>query len=459
MWQARVSRRELLEIVVSGKKFAKFKFDEIFSLDAALPLNRDVIMLWDVEPALRVTLPSIIIVDDSERDALFAQINSNPGGPSPLTAYCRVLIESEARIIFKARSNTGERSAIDALVGVSFCEAMIHSGGVLHPLDLSPAICKRTVAFAWCRGLANGLPASALEDIIDNWFESRRLCNGTEHATGMKFTVDSAIPIFRVATALFLGIPADNPILSLCEALIEDNYIDLQRHWRLLSARLSKNVSLEEISESAREERGAYLQFALASLSDSDDWINSALCAFLATRVSPGTFEHLEFLIERGGHNVAMWYCFFVGLEQPRGILGFFGGLGSRVARDITRTERVEERPTADVSLSELRVLARGGLDGMSRRLGHSNEIEVEIMPLLNCSFRFNNKSIRQQEMFEESSSDLTTATSSKLTPLSPSEQIESIIRALEDLGKSLPIKKSDQFKTAPRRVRRPAKL
>lgn len=458
MWQATVSRRELLEVVLSGKKPVRSHFEQEISLEAAYPLNRDVLMVWSEEPNLRPVLPSLVIVGDNERDAIFAQINSNPGGPSPFTAFCRVLMESEVRLFSRVRKNDGDSAVIEGLVGVAFCEAMIHAGGVLHPVDLSPAICKRTVAFAWAKGLANGIPVEALEGLIDNWFEALHLCSGAERAPGMKLAVDSAIPIFMVATSLYFGMPLNDPVGQLCEALIQNDDMALQKQWRILSNRLKKSISLREIEEFAREERGSYLQFALSALADSDDWMSAALCGFLATRVSPGSFEHLEFLMQHGGRRIAMWYSFFAALQQPRGVLGFSGGLGSRVVRDISRTESIKERPTADVSLGELRVLARGGMESMARRLSHSNEIEIEILPLLNCSFRFNIKQMKQHDLFDKNGLEQGPTIQAEPLPQSPIEQINSIIRSLEKLGKNIPDLNENHFKTTPRRARKSSK-
>lgn len=458
MWQATVSRRELLEIVLGGKKPPPTHFERQMSLEAANPLNRNVLMIWNEEPTLRPQFPSLVVVADDERDAIFAQINSNPGGASPFTAFCRVLTESEARLFSRSRKNDSDSVILEALVGVAFCEAIIHSGGALHPVDLSPAICKRTVAFAWAKGLANGVPIEALDLLIENWLEALNLCNGAERAEAMKSAVNSSIPIFTVAKNLCFGMLPMDPIGRLCEALIENNDGELQIHWRVLSSRLNRSISLSEIAESAREERGSYLQLALNTLTNSDDWTDAALCGFLATRVSPGTFEHLEFLMERGSPRVAMWYCFFAALQQPRGVLGFSGGLGSRVVRDISRTESIDMRPTADVSLAELRVLARGGMESMARRLGHSNEIEIEILPTLSCSFRFNIKQARQHELFEKNGGSYVNALQPEPLPQTPVEQIQSIMRALEKLGKSIPDLNDNHFKTTPRRTRKATK-
>ena len=458
MWQATVSRRELLEAVLSSKKPVGIHFEKAILLDADYPLNRDVLMIWSEEPSPRSVLPSLVVVGDNERDAIFAQINSNSGGPSPFTAFCRVLSESEARLFSRVRQSDGDSTVIEGLVGVAFCEAMIHAGGALHPADLSPAICKRTVAFAWAKAVSNGVPVESLELLIDNWFEALHVCNGAERIPGMKLVVASEISIFMVATSLYFGMPLNDPVGQLCEALIQNDDLAMQKQWRILSSRLSASISLREIEESSREERGSYLQLALNTLTESDDWMSAALCGFLATRVSPGSFEHLEFLLQRGGPRVALWYSFFAALQRPRGVLGFSGGLGSRVVRDISRTESIYERPTADVSLAELRVLARGGMESIARRLSHSNEIEIEILPLLNCSFRFNAKQVKQHDLFEKNGSDQGLMPQPELDSLSPIDQINFIIRSLEKLGKNIPDIRENHFKTTPRRTRKSTK-
>jgi len=455
MWLASTNRRELLDILLSGKGLSKISLQDNFHLDELSILDRDANVVWMEEPKLGENLPSLIVIDDVERDSFFAQINSHAGGPSPITAYSRVISSREARLLFSQKKTAGQTAIINGLVGLSYCEAIVHAGGTLTASELNPAICKRTVAYAWAKALANDIPYELLITLVENWFEALRISSGSERVSAMTFAIESATPIFETVIALYFKNSASDPIVSLCEAIIDDDEISLHKSWDRLSTRLEKHISLSEISSLAREDRGAYLQFALRSLELSGDWRDAALCAFLATRISPGTFEHLEFLMNEGGAKTAMWYSFLSALKKPRGELGFAGGLGSRVIRDIFLRESIKERPKADIALSELHVLARGGLESLAKRLGQVNSVEIEVVPLVTCSFRFHSKKSRQAELFDKGDANGAISNKQTLEDEPVKMQIESIIRALEKLQKAIPESSSGQFKTTPRRTRK----
>jgi len=82
------------------------------------------------------------------------------------------------------------------------------------------------------------------------------------------------------------------------------------------------------------------------------------------------------------------------------------GGLGYRVCRDIAKSEEHLAAPSADIAYSELKVFERSGVEGFSKKLGHSGEIEVELVPLVTSSFTYSSRtksSRTDPSLFQES--------------------------------------------------------
>lgn len=435
MWQTLVSRRELVDLILSGQQTVASVVEET-KLFADIPkTERGVLLCWREDPALYDGFPIVAVLQDDERDDFIAAINSTSSAPSPFSAFCRTITASEAALYSQANFNEGSREVLSALAGLSFGEAIAHAGGSIRSTDLTPAICKRTIAYAWAKALSNRVPVEQFEKIIEGWFEALALSSASDRIELMRRTVSSEVSILKIATEIYYGLPHGNLIGELCQALVDGDKRALDRQWSALTSHLPERISLFDIANSTREERGAIFQSALKHLYASDifDELAPAICAFLATQISPASFDHLDFLSTRSDVRLSLWYAFMAALQKPRGVLGFAGGLGSRLIRDLDLRESFKDGPVGDISLSELRVLARAGLEGVSKKLGHSNEIEVEIIPLVTCSFRFQSRQNKQSDFFEnQTSTQLTTPVSAAISPF---EQIQNVIKNLEDVA------------------------
>lgn len=155
---------------------------------------------------------------------------------------------------------------------------------------------------------------------------------------------------------------------------------------------------MAELAKLNREARGSYLQEALRYLEkSSDDENRVAACAFIATRVAPGSLEHLELLSTQRLPGLGLWYVLFASIQSPQQVLAIQNGLGHRVLRDVSAVESLTSRPSADIAFSELKAIERLGPEALSRKLGHANEIEVELVPFVTTSFTYPTKLIRSR--------------------------------------------------------------
>lgn len=439
MWYSIVKRRELLELGQKGKRPPSFFSDLNGALEKYSSEPRTILILWDKNPNLQdSSQPILAAMHRSEINEFLAAVNSIPSGSTPFTAFCRVLSTDDARELSGNQDDEKRNVVIQALVGLSFSESMAHAGGKIQAAELTPAICKRTIAYAWAKALSSYVSADYLERLSDLWLEALSLSGNGDKIDFMQSTIFSLTPIFDIAARICRNNTSLSPIEMLCKALIDQDGVLLSEAWGILIRNFPNPLTLQQVAESTREERGTYFQSMMnASVAGLGEDAN-AIRAFLATQISPGSFDHLQLLSGQANNSLPLWYSFLAALQRPRGLLGFSGGLGSRLYRDLRRKEFFDAPPVGDISLSELRVIAKAGLDGLAKRLGHSNEIEIEIAPLVTCSFRFHGAINRQSVLFPEKEPVQPIPEREIVPALSDYEKIISVIGSLQEISKSI---------------------
>lgn len=434
MWQAHVTKRDLLEHLLSGKSLPATECQKGFEIGEGL--NSDGIMLfWKENPQSSEALPTIAVAQDDKVLDLLAALGASPQIPIPFTAFCRVLSETDFKSIAEASADV-RKTAISGLAGVAIAESLVYSAGSMRIADVNPASCKRTLAFACGKGLI-ACPASSLSRMIDGWLETQSLVNHSSRLDTLQSSSISAIPIITLTARLYFGIPPEEPIEALCSEILEFGEPS-EDIWQEIRSRSPSLPSLRTLASATREERGSFLQESLKLLrgGPTNDF-EVAIRAFMATRIAPGSFEHMSMLTGFPDQRLVLWYGFFAALQRRQVALRGYGGLGLRIMRDMLKKEVLDEPPTADIALNELRIQARSGIESLGRRLSHSNEIIVEIFPLLPASFRFNVRGERTTENFSEQPKQV-----EMLPPkhdISIQEKLLLVQQLLADIARKLP--------------------
>lgn len=400
MWKAYLNRRELLESLLTGA-MTKFEHCDDIEGDANSSLDDDQLLaFWISNPSSGNELPVMLVTPDVKLVETLALFASTPQLPSPFSSFCRVISESEF-IALSSREAAGRSDALDGLVGMALAEVTILSNGNLRVADIGPAACKRSLSFTFGRSLfcctTHFLPLS-----VQGWYKVQQLVNPFGNIELMRSVGEASTAIFGVAAEVFFGLPPTTNLSSICYEIIEfgEPSEDL---WASLKSPVRQPPSLKMLSGYAREERGSYLQAALVSMDNAkarptDEEV--AFCALLATRIAPGSFEHMNLLAGFSDKRVALWYGFFAALQRRSQALRGYGGIGLRVRRDLLKVVKLSDVPSSDIALNELLVISKQGVDVLTRRLGHSNEIVVELCPMLEASFRF---SLKQEKAVEYS--------------------------------------------------------
>jgi hypothetical protein len=453
MWKARLDRRELLEKLLSDRVGSPVnEVDSMFSFDSPLDLNQ-VLVFWRNDPSKSAELPVLIVVHDSKLVELLAIFASTPQLPSPITSFCRVISQTDLHEMSKFE--VGPKDGIlDGFVGLALAEVVLMSNGNLRVGDVGPAACKRALSFTFGRALLSTTP-HFLPRVVDGWFSVQRLVNPYGNLDLMNQIGSESTGIFNIACEVFYGMAPSSNLSAICYEVLEFGEPSDQV-WSELRAPLHPVPSLKTLASLAREERGLYLQQALRVLSSSKSRASdeeAAFCALLATRIAPGSFEHMNMLATFQDKRVLLWYGFFAALQRGAVALRGHGGLGMRVRRDLYSGTALSSVPLADISLSELSVISKTGVDALSRRLGHSNEIIVELCPLLDTSFRFGTKSDKGVDQSEVSDKQASMAFTDSSKSISFVEKIDLVRSLLAEISVGMKsVETSGKGKGGPRK-------
>jgi hypothetical protein len=386
MWHAILARKELLECLFGVSKVSAREGEDRL-LSVPFPRSDDeYLACWKHDPSRREELPFALVCGEKRVRDTLALLGAAPQLPTPLSAFCRVIPADLARS-FDDPFDGVQGQAIDAMVGAAVAESAYYSSPA-KSTELSVAACKRTLAFSLARAL-RVCPPTYFDRVGNGWFEAQAILNpGTKfHRTQ---DVGSAMPrIMDVASRLYFGMGDDNPVSVLLRSIIETGEPS-EHAWKPFSAELPAAPSMKTISDWSREERVSYFQSvsrdALTGEHAGESRVIAA--ALVATRIAPGSFEHLAMVSAFPSPRVALWYGFFAALQRGGIALRTYSGLGYRVRRDVLAEGSLYSAPSCDISLDELQLISGADVKSLSKRFGQLGEVSVELAPMVECSFK-----------------------------------------------------------------------
>lgn len=411
MWYQQLTRRELIDLLL-GQSLA-FNAISVPELAEAVRsgVSRDaIIAIWEAEPTPANRAPTLFVVqDEANRRDVFALANSASQASLPFSSFYRVLTIAEITE-FSAQQNEVDSRLINSFIALSYTEAIIHGARQIKPAEVSVAMCRRTLALTWAVAVRERTPIRALPRLTDAWLDSYELMSGHERSASVPTTISALFPVLSTAAALYFNRPPKDQIGNLCSELLKGNKEAQEIAWRDLAGKWGSRTTLAALGDSTREVRADFLQTLLEAYRQGDVGGSSeesaAIVAFVANQIAPGSLEHLQLLGDRGGSSIMAWYTLFASLMKPEVGLTFNSGVGRRLFRDIEQRPGRGAGPCCDISYEELHVVLRAGLDGLSRKLGHSGEISIELVPQVEGIFRFPVKQSRAQtELFESTKS------------------------------------------------------
>lgn len=427
MWYRSVNRKDVMELFHTPfSERPSGKISVSTSIPRSFATSDSILLGWGKNPSKHPSLPCLAVTSDTELRDLLAYLNANPQGPSPITSFCRFLSKDDFFQYSESSLFAIESSQLTPFIALSYAESLVLSDRQIKFTDLSPAMCQRTLSFTWAKAIAAKVPASQLGTLVEAWTSCYSMTSDNHRAARVEETVSALFSVLRVITGLLLGIEGDSPEEIFCRALFERSKQEQEIAWQRLSSELPGIATLTAISEATREERGQFFQQAVRAEA------RPFVLALLAAQISPGTLEHIEIVLAQKDPKVAFWYVTLASIVRPQSVLSSNFSLGLKLERLASRSTQLDNYPECDLSYTELRVIARLGLEHLNKRLQHAGELSVELTPLVTALFRFPSRSGRSVE-----ASDQERASRDLMSRERHRERLLSIARTLEEMAYS----------------------
>lgn len=400
MWSVHLSRKDFFEFYLGGFR----RIESRISSGVGLKFGQGdaITMVWEDDPAQRSNLPSLVVAPDGQVGEILSLVLSAPQAPSPLTSLSRVISRTDAISHFESDVIPLNQQLFPTFAILTFVEAMLHAGGRLSLGQLSPLICRKTLTFAWGKALVSKVPAASIRDLPDRWLSVYGFLNGQASVDTVKPVLENMVSILVMCSELMIGVKPKKKGGRLAYELLWGTKVSQEQAWTSLAERLENVVGLDVLHSQNREERGLHLQRALKGLGASSRTDDNgadliAACAFLATRLSPGSLDHFEILRSVGRPELIAWYAMYAALQSPQELLLARSGIGFRILKEMLTVEEKLAPPVADISFEEISILTRVNTD-LTSTLSHSGELGVELIPYVCSSFSFISKSKARTE-------------------------------------------------------------
>lgn len=398
MWNLSLNKKDFIDLWIGGnRKILAFATEQLDSIEP----DKDLINLhWDTRPSAEYYFPHRIIASDENLKHIFTALNSTPAAATPVSAYTRVLTLREYRTYkLQLKSISPE---LAPFVAMAMAEAALLAEDRSNWKEIGLAECTKTLSYTWGKAIKFGDANTISHELPTRWFQTYLATTNLAPSETLRRTVTAVSGILsnyiKITERL---IPSEGYPGALAVALYKNDRKTLNELWFELTLRHGFDITLDNLMMATREERAAYLQFALKHpLSPEDNGSTTALCAFLATQVAPGSLEHLNLLRSAKNPEIVFWYAMYAALISPDEILGIQGGIGYRIYKLMATTPPTHETSTADICYSELKVLQRSGMDAFLKKTISSRELQVELIPFVSASFDYS--SAQQLDLLQE---------------------------------------------------------
>ena len=396
MWFKSVSREQLPDIFNPARQSHSDFAQETSGIPALLPTNQ-LGVIWRLNPMETSSLPSAILISKDEVQDFLAWAATYIPIVRPLTAYCRVL-EQDTDVPLWQRIEPSLGRLEDACLGLILGEAATYLDGKLDVKQLSPIICARTYSYAMTRALALRILTPDKDPISPAWFDLRTLTkqpqlslDGLELLEPWTVLLSLSLGGFSSSHSLSKRIPA--VIVDACVDLYSSGDI-AQSTWIAVTKLFPEVREAKKQMLESREERVVTFERSvthLRSFALRDKSIASFLCGYLASQVSPGTFDHAMLVAPQVRSLPAsfLWFGLCAGLRNHASLQRHLPGLGRRILREILRSDSLLETPRCDIAIAELEVLSRIEDQIVSLRPAVQGHLEVEIAPCVTTNIRW----------------------------------------------------------------------
>jgi hypothetical protein len=383
----------LPEMFRSRPRNGRSRPDDLFSASSLKPLSQYECTWFDARRPM--DLPNLVVPIRGDLETLFADVATYYPDRAPLTAYSYVL-EPEVAISVQERLSAHETQRerrserqTNVWLGMIFGETLTgaYVAGV-DEIEVSYSVCRRTLAFSLARyaelyGLENPTVVAA------NWRTLKTIAG-----------VEPSEPLLQSIMYLSRSMASEHKLPQESGELSEFNVA------RFLFDRYSSTElaeALDQLYPGISSERKGLTEHFDARVpafervanriieSQRGSEIDAIALAFFANLIAPGTLAHTRILGRRLAQfpSVLLWYSIFASLSEEFDGQHLFSGLGWKLLRDVEADFQLSRRPTADIALEEMKILARIGLRSKVVKPVHPRSLVVSIFPGIDVYIRF----------------------------------------------------------------------
>ena len=365
----------------------------------------EIILCWGNSTDLEFSLPNLILVHEKSVTDFLAWVASYFREIEPFTAQCRVSTPSrvaDALRPIQTKWSDAQKSIDIALI---ISEVAAYSIGTPDVTKLPFATYERSLSFAIAKALrqygefteSESEPLSSLLSALeDTWTRARDLAGETPLGLDAKTVREVWGIVLQSGSTSRNSDDKDNlDFIKSLRTFRREGFLDKRFLEVMPSGLLSPQATLFEMDDISREGRVLAFEEAAIRLSKSSKLsprTRAFLLGFIASRISPGTLQHISVLFPFADQNreCLLWFGVFAGLSNNSDITTLSNGLGWILRREIERTIQLFDRPTCDISLEELAIYAHSnrGKRGGIRCTSHGI-LKIEIYPLITTNVRW----------------------------------------------------------------------
>ena len=205
MWNTALTRKELVELVIGARKADDLKLSRVTGIE---PGGDKTLFYayWQEQPIATLPLPNLLVAPANSIADLLVVLNASPIAPSPITALCRILTREDASDLFKESLLDTKQDVSVAILTLAIAEAVLLAEGRLVPRLATPAICKRTLSYAWGKGLSIQLPPRLMQELPPRWADTYAILNVNAGHNSFQSVVSDLMGPLGICAHLAMGL-------------------------------------------------------------------------------------------------------------------------------------------------------------------------------------------------------------------------------------------------------------
>ena len=361
-------------------------------VEHGIPAGGGILVSWDV--AACDPLADLLIVNDNEVADTLAWIGSYFSQFIPVTQWCRVVSQHDARRLVAHSQAPTLKDALPLWVGLVLAECSVQAGYNINLKELPASATLTSATFAAARAVALFGSGAPLKELASKHHDlAIRLREG-----GRPISASRLLPLWYCMCEQedWAGTQSERkalePVLKLLKTLRTDG--DGKDGIASKLSLIADEFDLPELlacSRGPQFERVGALDALIRRMSAGP--VSSAIEAVVglgASMIDPGATV-LPGLLRSHGSSMQMapiWLGMFAGAWDRFRVLTDHQGLGRLIAKALLASDDIRRKPSCDIAFDELsRWIGSAASSKVPVRGMAARSLVVELLPGVTCTF------------------------------------------------------------------------